>query len=169
MPRIHRAAVVQSVWFAAVAVASVVLAYANGSAGDYPSDAGPAIRVLLDGHVGQALASQPVMGSLSVIVRLPFAALASLTGGGELAAYRLGCIPCLVALGLAGLALAHALGRAGAKPTACGAAAVICLVNPLTWEALRLGHPEELLGAAFVVAAALYAAEGRSLTAGIAL
>jgi Glycosyltransferase family 87 len=169
MPRIQRAAVAQSVWFAAVVVASVVLAYANGSAGDYPSDAGPAIRALLDGHVGQALASQPVMGSLSVIVRLPFAALASLTGGGELAAYRLGCIPCLVALGLAGLALARAMSRAGAKPTACGAAAVICLVNPLTWEALRLGHPEELLGAAFVVAAALYAAEGRSLTAGVAL
>lgn len=154
---------------AAVAVASILLAYANGSTGDYPSDAGPAIRSLLDGHVGSALATQPVMGSLSVIVRLPFAALASVTGGGELAVYRLGCIPCLMALGLAGLLLARAMARAGARPAACAAAAAICLVNPLTWEALRLGHPEELLGAAFVVVAALYAAEGRSLAAGVAL
>jgi Glycosyltransferase family 87 len=165
MTRVQRAAAT----FAAVAAGSVLLAYANGSTGDYPSDAAPAIRALLDGHVGGALAEQPVMGSLSVIVRLPFAALASLTGGGELAAYRLGCIPCLVALGLAGLELARALRRDGASAGACCAAAAICVVNPLTWEALRLGHPEELLGAAFVVVAALYAVEGRSVAAGVAL
>jgi hypothetical protein len=169
MTRVHRAAALPSVSCAAVAAASVLLAYLNGSTGDYPSDAGPTIRALLDGHVGSALATQPVMGSLSVLVRLPFAALASVTGGGELAAYRLGCIPCLMALGLAGLLLARTMVRAGAKPYAGAAAAAICVVNPLTWEALRLGHPEELLGAAFVVAAALYAAEERSLAAGVAL
>jgi hypothetical protein len=154
---------------AAVVAASAVLAYANGSTGDYPFDAGPTIRAILAGHVGDALANQPVMGSLSVLVRLPFAALASLTGGGELAAYRLGCIPCLVALGLAGLELARTMGRAGVGRGACAAAGAICLINPLTWEALRLGHPEELLGAAFVVVAALYAVQGRSLAAGVAL
>jgi hypothetical protein len=169
MTRVHRAAALTSISCAAVAAASILLAYANGSTGDYPSDAGPTIRALLDGHVGSALATQPVMGSLSVLVRLPFAAIAGVTGGGELAAYRLGCIPCLMALGLAGLLLARTMGRAGAKPLACAAAAAICLVNPLTWEALRLGHPEELLGAAFVVTAALYASEGRSLAAGVVL
>jgi hypothetical protein len=147
----------------------MLLAYANSSTGDYPSDAGVAIQALLDGHVGRALANQPLMGSLSVLVRLPFAALASLTGGGELAVYRLGCIPCLVALGFAGIELARAMRRSGASRGACTAAAAICLVNPLTWEALRLGHPEELLGAAFVVLAALYAVEGRSIAAGVAL
>jgi hypothetical protein len=165
MTRVNRVAAA----CAAVAAASVLLAYANGATGDYPSDAGPAIRALLEGHVGHALATQPVMGSVSVLIRLPFAALASLTGGGELAVYRLGCIPCLLALGFAGLELARAMSRGGAGRGACTAAAAICLVNPLTWEALRLGHPEELLGAAFVVVAALYAAEGRSFTAGIAL
>ena len=169
MRRVHRAAALPGVWYAAVVAAGVLLAYANGSAGDYPSDAGPTIHALLDGHVGQALAAQPLMGSLSVLVRLPFAALASVTGGGELAVYRLGCIPCLVALGLAGLELARAMDRRGATRGACAAAAAICVVNPLTWEALRLGHPEELLGAAFVVVAALWAAEGRSLAAGVAL
>ncbi len=165
MTRVHRAAAA----CAAVAAASVLLAYANGSTGDYPNDAGAAIQALLDGHVGRALADQPLMGSLSVLIRLPFAALASLTGGGELAAYRLGCIPCLVALGLAGRELARAMRRAGAGNGACAAAAAICLVNPLTWEALRLGHPEELLGAAFVVIAVLYAVEGRPVAAGIVL
>ncbi len=154
---------------AAVAGASIVLAYANGSTGDYPSDAGPTIRALLDGHVGRALGAQPIMGSLSVLVRLPFAALADLTGGGGLAIYRMGCIPCLAVLGLAGIELARAMRRAGARPAGCVAAAAICVVNPLTWEALRLGHPEELLGAALVVLAALYAAENRPAAAGIAL
>jgi glycosyl transferase family 87 len=165
MTRLNRVAAA----LAGVAAVSVLLAYANSSAGDYPSDAGPTIRALLDGHVGRAFAIQPLMGSFSVLVRLPFAALADLTGGGGLAAYRLGCIPCLIALGLAGLELGRAMGSRGAGRGACAAAAVICLVNPLTWEALRLGHPEELLGAAFVVVAALYAAEGRSLAAGLLL
>ena len=96
MTRVHRAAAA----CAAVAAASVLLAYANSSTGDYPSDAGPAIRALLDGHVGQALATPAADGVVVGLVRLPFAALASLTGGGELAVYRLGCIPCLLALGL---------------------------------------------------------------------
>ena len=165
MTRFHRVAAACT----AVAAVSVLLAYANSSAGDYPSDAGPTIRALLDGHLGRALSIQPLMGSFSILVRLPFAALADLTGGGALAVYRLGCIPCLAALGLAGLELARAMSRRGAGSGACAAAAVICVVNPLTWEALRLGHPEELLATAFVVVATLYAAEGRSLAAGIAL
>jgi hypothetical protein len=165
MTRVHRIAAA----CAAVAAGSVLLAYANGSTGDYPADAGPTIRALLDGHVGEALASQPIMGSLSVLVRLPFAALADATGGGELAVYRLGCIPCLLVLGFAGVQLGRAMRRAGAGPGASTAAAAICLANPLTWEALRLGHPEELLSAALVVLAALYAAERRPLAAAVAL
>lgn len=165
MTRVRRVA---APW-AALAVVSVLLAYANSSTGDYPFDAGPAMRLLLDGHVEAALASQPLMGSLSILVRLPFAALANLTGGGELAAYRLGCVPCLFALGFAGLELGRAMSRAGASRGACTVATAICLVNPLTWEAIRLGHPEELLGVAFVVTAALYAVEGRPQAAGIAL
>jgi hypothetical protein len=165
MTRVRRVA---APW-AALAAVSVLLAYANSSTGDYPFDAGPAMRLLLHGHVEAALASQPLMGSLSILVRLPFSALANLTGGGELAAYRLGCVPCLFALGFAGLELGRAMSRAGASRGACTVATAICLVNPLTWEAIRLGHPEELLGVAFVVTAALYAVEGRPQAAGIAL
>ena len=49
--------------------------FANTSTGDYPRDAAPAMNALLDGDVATALAQQPLMGSFSLIVRLPFAAL----------------------------------------------------------------------------------------------
>jgi glycosyl transferase family 87 len=153
----------------AIAAASVVLSFANRSTGDYPFDAGPAIDALLAGEVGRALAGQPLMGTFAVLVRLPFATLAKGLGGGELAIYRLGCLPCLFALGLFGLALARELARRGVGRAACVVAGALCLLNPLTWDALRLGHPEELLGAALVGAAALAAIQGRTKRAGMAL
>jgi hypothetical protein len=153
----------------AVVVASFALAYANRSLGDYPSDAGPTIGALLDGHLREALASQPLMGSLAVLVRMPFAALAQVTGGGELAVYRLGCVPCLVALGVAGLALAREMSLRGVRSRTAAAAAAIVLVNPLTWEAIRLGHPEELLAAAMVLFAGLAVLRDRPVATGVAL
>jgi hypothetical protein len=155
--------------FAAIAAACVALAFANSSTGDYPHDAGAMIHALLRGDIRDAVANQPIMGGFAVLVQLPFAALAKASGGGELAVYRLGCLPCLFALGLVGLALAREAARRGATRVAATAIAAVCLVNPLTWEALRLGHPEELLGTALVVAAVLAALRGNSLGAAIAL
>src|SRR5437870_8143913 len=106
---------------AALAVASLVLAFANGSTGDYPTDAGPTIDALLHGDLHRALASQPIMGAFAVLVRLPFAALAKALGGGELAVYRLGSLPCLLALGLLGLALAREMLKRGVPEIAAGA------------------------------------------------
>jgi hypothetical protein len=154
---------------AAIAAASVALAFANVSTGDYPHDAGAMIHALLRGDFRDAAANQPIMGAFAVLVQFPFAALAKAFGGGELAVYRLGCLPCLFALGLTGLALAREALRAGAPRSAATVIAAVSLVNPLTWEALRLGHPEELLGTALVVAAVLAALRGNSLGAGIAL
>jgi hypothetical protein len=165
MTRVRRAA---GPW-AALAAASFLLAYANSSTGDYPYDAENAVRLLLHGHIEAAFAGQPLMGSLSIVVRLPFAALAEASGGGGLATYRLGCVPCLFVLGLAGLELGRAMMRAGTGRGAAVAAGAVCLANPLTWEALRLGHPEELLGAGLVLLAALYAVEDRASACAIAL
>ena len=154
---------------AAIVACSTLLALANTSTGDYPRDAAPAMNALLDGDVSGALAQQPLMGSFSLVVRYPFAALARGVGGDDLLVYQLGTIPCLVAVGLLGLALAGRMRRRGQPPAACAAAAVLCLVNPLTWEAIRLGHPEELLGGALCVGAALAALRGRWLAAGALL
>ena len=153
----------------AIAATSTVLAFANTSSGDYPRDAAPAMNSLLDGDVSAALAEQPLMGSFSLIVRLPFAALARATGGDDLRIYQLGTIPCLISVGLLGLALAGLMRRRGQPPAACAAAAILCLVNPLTWEAIRLGHPEELLGGALCVGAVLAALRGRTLASAVML
>jgi glycosyl transferase family 87 len=150
------------------AVAALVC-LANASTGDYPNDAGKAIGALLDGRVAAALAGQPLMGSLSILVRLPFAALADLAGGGELLAYQLGSIPCVAAAGVLGLAVARWMERRGVSLGACVATIVFCMVNPLTWEAVRLGHPEEVLGAALCVGAVLAALRGHAGRAGVLL
>ena len=153
----------------AIVACSTVLALANTSQGDYPRDAGPAMNSLLDGDVSAALAQQPLMGSFSLIVRLPFSALARAVGGDDLLVYQLGTIPCLIATGLLGLALAGRMRRRGQPTAACVAAAALCLVNPLTWEAIRLGHPEELLGGALCVGAVLAALRARVVPAAVLL
>ena len=152
-----------------IGVVATLLSLLNTSTGDYPKDAGPAIRALLDADLGAAFASQPLMGSLSVLVRLPFAAAAELAGGGELLAYQLGSIPCVAAAGGLGLAIARWMERRGASLAACLATVACCMVNPLTWVALELGHPEELLGGALCVGAVLAALGGRAGRAGLLL
>ena len=152
-----------------IGVVATLLSLLNTSTGDYPKDAGPTIQALLDGDFGAALASQPLMGALSVLIRLPFAAAADLAGGGDLLVYQLGSIPCVAAAGVLGLAIARWMERRGASRAACIATVVFSMVNPLTREALVLGHPEELLGAALCVGAVLAALRGRSTRAGLLL
>jgi hypothetical protein len=152
-----------------IGVLATVLSLLNTSTGDYPRDAGPTIGALLDGNLGAALAGQHLMGSLSVLVRLPFAAVADLAGGGQLLVYQLGSIPCVAAAGILGLAIARWMERRGASRVACIATIVFSMANPLTRDALVLGHPEELLGGALCVGAVLTALRGHSGRAGILL
>lgn len=58
----------------------------------------------------------------------------------------------------------HASGR-----LARGLLIALCVANPFALEALRSGHPEELLGAALCVCAVFLAGSGRGLAAGIVL
>jgi hypothetical protein len=120
---------------AAVAAISVAVTYANGALGDYPVDAGPTIDA--HGHVRQALASHPIMGALAVLIRVPFAALAKVLGGGEVAIHRAGCFPCVLALGLLGPAFVGgavllALRR---RSIACGIALGLALATK-QWAAI---------------------------------
>lgn len=73
----------------------------------------------------------------------------------------LSTIPCLMAVGLLGLVLARLMRRRGQPRAAYLAAGTVCLVNPFTWEAIRGGHPEELLAGALCVGAVLAALRGR--------
>ena len=72
---------------------------------------------------------------------------------------------------LAGLGvwLARTLHRAGGSLAGATLALALCAANPITYRALALGHPEELLGAALCVGAVLVAVRGRPLWAGLLL
>lgn len=75
----------------------------------------------------------------------------------------------LFAVALLGLALAGRMRRRGQPRAAYVTAGLLCVVNPLTWEALRLGQPEELLGGALCVGAVLAARRGRTIGATVLL
>jgi Glycosyltransferase family 87 len=152
-----------------VIAASAWISQTPDGLGDYPSDGAPAIDALASGRIGDFLSAQPLMGPFSVLVRAPFAALAD----GELSAYRMGAFPCVLAAGLLGLYLAGIARRRGVDRLAQALIVALCLFNPLTFEALGLGHPEEILTAALAVGAVAVAAEGHvgraTLLLGLAL
>lgn len=77
----------------------------------------------------------------------------------------LGAILSIFAVGVLALVLAVRMRRRGQSRAAYVTAALLCLVNPFTWEALRAGHPEELLGGALCVGALLALRRGRMLGA----
>jgi hypothetical protein len=69
-------------------------------------------------------------------------------------------ILCLTAVAFVGFVLAGRMRRRGQQPTTYVAVAALCLVNPFTWDAIRLGHPDELLAGALCVGAVLAALRG---------
>jgi hypothetical protein len=141
-------------------LAALLLAATSRLGTDYPFDAGPAISALARGDLHLFAADQAQMGPLSLLLRAPVAALA---GPGSIWAYRLGALACLLGLVALGVAIARRT-PAGYAPVA----ALLLVVNPVTIDALRLGHPEELLGAALCTGALVLARE-RPLAAGVAL
>jgi hypothetical protein len=150
---------------ALAAGALVTLRFA--SLGDYPQDAGPPIRALLEGHLGRAIELQPLMGGFAVLARLPFAALALVGSGSELFVYRLGALPCVAAASLLGIACWRLTD--GRSPAVRLCFAALCILNPPIAVALGAGHPEEILGGALAVAAVLLAVRGRTLLGALAL
>lgn len=142
--------------------------YASGSGigADYPVQAGIVIDALLRGDLEAALAASPLQGSLSLLVRTPFAAMA---GGDPLLAYRLGTVPCLVAAGVLAIAVERLMARRGQPLVARLVAVGVFAVNPVTADALTWGHPEELLAGALAIGAVVAAVDRRSLLAAVLL
>ena len=102
---------------------------------------------------------------LGIGVVAPLFSLLSTSAGDP----RLASVLCVVAAGLLGLSVARWMERRGASRAACIATIAFSMVNPLTREALALGHPEELLGGALCVGAVLAALRGRSARAALLL
>lgn len=143
---------------ALIGIVSAWLVSSIQETADWSIDAWPAVDALAHGRVSDYLSAKAMMGPFSTLVQAPFAAI---PGGGELDAYRWAAFPCVFAAGLLGLYLAGIARRRGAAPVAQIVLAALCLVNPLTFEALRDGHPEEILTAALAVAAVASASEGK--------
>jgi RsiW-degrading membrane proteinase PrsW (M82 family) len=142
----------------------------SGPAGTLCDCPGTPIRALAHGRLHDFLATQPVMGSFSLLLRAPFALLGlHATGGSELDLYRLGAFPCLFAAGLLAVYLFGRLRDLGRPPLTLALVPLLLVMNPLTGRALRYGHPEEILAAALCVGAVLAAGRRRPLAAGVLL
>lgn len=149
-----------------VGLLSAWLASLATNVGDWDSDAGPAVNALAAGHVGSYLSAKAMMGPFATLVQAPFVALSEASG---VTAYQWAVFPCLFAAGLVGLYLARIAGRRGAGLATQALIAALFLLNPLTFEALENGHPEEILTAALVVAAVAAAGEKRPWRAAVLL
>ncbi len=135
---------------------------------DWQTEARPAVDSLLAGHVSRFLEIAPVYGG-SLILRAPFVQLTTLWGGGELSIYVASAAPCLLAVGALGVWLAARMRALRRSRGACAIALVLCVANPLMIPALRLGHPEDLLGAVLCIAAVLCAMKQRPTWAAVLL
>ena len=138
---------------------------ARANVGDYPVDAGPSIAALARGDVRGAVNAQPLMGSVSILIRAPFAAAARELGAGQVGMYRAGVLPCIAAAAFLGMFLVRLL----RKKDGAILVAVLAVLTPASLAAVRLGHPEEVLAGALAVGAVLAGARGRSLLAGVLL
>ena len=132
-------------------------------------NAGPAVMALLHGDIGAFAAHQPVMGLGSLLLRLPLAGLAQATGGGDLSIYRLGALACLLPCVLF-VTWLGAIGRRSPIGLAGGVlAAGLVLAGPASANAIRAGHPEEILAGVLACAAVIVAIRGRAGWAGLLL
>ena len=117
-------------------------------------DASLPINALLAGDLSGFFAQQVPMGAFSILLRVPFAIFAE----SDLGRYRTGAFACLLAIGLLAAYLAHTMSARGRSWMAWTVIPAGLLVNPLTYQTLYYGHPEEGLAAALSVAAVLAAA-----------
>jgi Glycosyltransferase family 87 len=135
---------------------------------DYGTEAAAPMSALLHGRFKLFFQLSPPYGP-SLVFRAPFALPASLAGGSRLMIYRFSALPCAAALGALGVWCATRLRLSGAGVAAALLALAACVLNPLSYYALLIGHPEELLGGVLCVAAVLAAIRGHSTWAGLLL
>jgi hypothetical protein len=156
-------------------IPAVVLAVAVTSAADYAvglstgDSPAPALAALLHGNLTEAAARQPFLGLSSILLRLPFVAVAKALGGGMMLEYRLGLFGCAWVVGLVGVVVARRMQASGRQWLFCAALVALMVLNPATLGSRLDGHPEELLGGALCLAAVLAATEDRVVLGGALL
>ncbi len=158
-------------YWAIIAVGGVVLAWLglqDFAFTDYDVEVSAAYRSLIEGDFSAFLQQVPAYGG-SMVLRLPFSAAAAALGGGEIAVYRAVSIPGLVCIGVLAIALARCMTERGSSHGMRLLVVALCAVNPITLQALQIGHPEELMCTAFAIGALLAASRDRPLLAAVLL
>ena len=135
---------------------------------DYGAEALRPLNALLHAHIGLFVRIAPSYGP-SLLLRAPFALIASLAHGTELLVYRFSALPCLLALAALAVWITPRLRAAGRGWFSILLTIAVCVLNPVTYYAMAIGHPEEALGAVLCVAAVLSALRGQSTWAGLLL
>jgi len=134
---------------------------------DFSWEALPAFTALAAAHLGRFLALAPLYAG-SFALRAPAVALGvAIAGRSPTAIYYAGCAFC-VAFAAAVAALCYLRSPAAGNRFA-PVGLFLMAGGPLTPLALEAGHPEELLGAALLLAAVLCALRGRPLATGALL
>jgi hypothetical protein len=135
---------------------------------DYGVEARPAVAALVAGHISRFLALAPSYGG-SLLLRAPVFLIARAAGADASWLYRASTMVCLLAVAGLGLWLASELRSRGQTLLTQVIAVGVCVANPMVLEAVRWGHPEEILGAVLCVFAVVAALRRRSAGAGLLL
>lgn len=144
---------------------AAVYKWPNPYSNNFFSEAWPAYRALIHGHIHSFLQLSPAyVGSL--VLRAPFALLAGALGGGRRAVYVATALPCLFPATGLGAWWARERWRV-ARGGTIFSLLVICALNPVVILCVSFGHPEDVLGGALCVAAVLMATRGKALGAGL--
>ena len=159
----------------ALLAAAAVVAVVDPSTGDYVTDdaqnvdnSGPVIDALIEGDLGRAVEVQPVVGPLSIVLRLPFAA-AGRALAGSAGEYAFGAAVCLWVLAVLGAALALRAHRLSRERLTGPVVLLLLVANPATISAMDVGHPEDLLAAALATCSIILAARNRPVLTGLVL
>lgn len=156
----------RTIWLPAALVAVCAwLAIEATAPGDYKIDAGTAVDALTRGDLSKYFSWHPMMGPLGTLFQAPW----SLLGAGELGRERWAAFGCLLVLAALAWYLAEVARRRGVGSAARALIAFLCVCNPITFEALQMGHPEELLTAGLAVGAVVAACEKRTVSAAVLL
>jgi hypothetical protein len=146
------------------------------SSGDYgvrmsvgADNAAPGLEALLHGNVAGYLAHQPLISLTTILLRLPFAGVASVLGGNDLMTYKFGAFACMLplALGAAWLIAAPGLPLNARVLRLLGVLVVI--QSPILRSAVASGHPEDVVAAVLASAAVVLAARGHARWAAVLL
>lgn len=160
-------------WRPALALSALAVAVvaSRDQLGDYTlepneDNAAPAIHLLADGRLGDAIDVMPAMGTVSLLLRVPAAAVA---GSDLLLAHRLGSLLCLAVVVALALVVDRRAASDGRSLTYRCAVGLVMVAGPGILTSIDAGHPEEYLGGALCVGAVLAAVERRTLLAAVCL